>query len=190
MDLNAVQEALRSTPRIEDDPQNASASADAIDVLGVAAEFSKFLRNVSEQQTREIREIAASVSDTGRLHEALQREQERAAGSEQQLRKMAEVLIGTLDLFERMLAALSADPEMKPWETQTRQALELSLHNAAKIGFVALGTPGEAFDSSIHDLTREVPGGSAVEPRISAVLERGYALNGRILRRARVDYAE
>jgi molecular chaperone GrpE (heat shock protein) len=189
MKLQTVQQALGSLPQVN---EPASAASEPIDVLGAVAEFSKLLRKVGVQQTREVREILSSLQSSGsqteEIRQAWQREQERAAASEQQLRKLAEVLIAALDILERMHAAFEAAPGMQEWAQQTRQAIDVALHNSKKIGLVPLGAPGEPFDVAIHDLESEVPPGHRDPVHVGSVTTRGYALNGKVLRRASVDY--
>ncbi len=191
MELNkTVQQALRSIPRVEED--DPAAEGEVTDLLGAAADFSKLLRKLGIQQTREVREILSTLQAGGgqgeQVREAWQREQQRAAGSEQQLRKLAEVLIGTFDILDRMLAAFQGAAGMEEWEQQARQAVKLSLHNAEKVGLVSLGVTGEPFDGTIHDLVREIPAGHRGGVRVGSVVTRGYSLNGQVLRRAEVDY--
>jgi len=191
VELKTVQEALRSIPQIVEDTEVPTGKV--TDLVDAAAEFAKLLRKLGIQQTREAREILSALQEPGgqseQLREAWQREQQRATESERQLGKLAEVFIAALDILDRMLAAFQQAGGMEGWEQQARQAVELCLHNAEKIGFVALGSPGEPFDVAIHDLTRPVPSGQRGTVRVSAVVSRGYSLNGKVLRRAAVDFA-
>lgn len=191
MKLETLQEALRAIPQVTDPA--APSTGEISDLLSAAAEFSKLLRKLGVQQTREVRELLSSMqqpeTQSEELREAWQREQQRAAASEQQLRRLADVLVATLDIFDRMLAAFQDQRGMEPWERQTRQAIDVCLHSAEKVGLVALGTPGEPFDIAIHDLEREIPPGHRGTVRVGTVVTRGYALNGKVLRRATVDYA-
>lgn len=184
--LESVQQGFRSIPRVGD----SAPLAEIEDVLGAAAEFSKLLRKLGIQQVREVREALSSLQDPEgeQIREAWHREQQRAAGSEQQLRKVTDVLISTFDILERMLTAFRA-AEMEEWEKQTRQAIEICLHDAEKVGLVPLGVQGEIFDAAVHDIARELPREPRAVLLVSAVVTRGYALNGKVLRRAAVDYA-
>jgi molecular chaperone GrpE (heat shock protein) len=186
--LTTVQDALRAIPEVTEAPP---ASGEVEDVLGAAAEFSKLLRKAGIQQSREVREMLSSLQEPGgqseQIRDAWQREQQRATGSEQQLRKLAEVLIATLDILDRMVAAFEP-AHMEEWRVQTRQAVDLCIHNAEKVGLVPLGIPGEPFDIAVHDLTREVPRDHRGPIQVGSVITRGYSLNGKVLRRAEVDY--
>jgi molecular chaperone GrpE (heat shock protein) len=190
VELKTVQEALQSIPQVIDDPQ--TPAGNVTDLVDAAAEFAKLLRKLGVQQTREVREILSAFQEPSgqfeQLREAWQREQQRATESERQLGKLAEVFIAALDILDRMLTAFHQAGGMEDWERQTRQAVELCLHNAEKAGLVSLGSPGEPFDVAIHDLTRQVPPGHRGTVRVSTVVSRGYALNGNVLRRAQVDY--
>lgn len=190
MELKHLQQALRSIPQLED--PGAEPPAGVADALGAATEFSKLLRKLGSQQGRDAREILSALqkqdSQSGQIQQAWQREQERASASEQQLARMADVLVAAFDVLDRMLAALVAAGDMDTWEKQARQGIELCLHNAEKVGLVPLGAVGEPFDVSIHNLVRAVPPRHRGPVQVGAVVARGYALNGRVLRRAEVDF--
>ena len=111
-----------------------------------------------------------------------------APEEEAQNRKLAEVLIATFDILDRMLSVFTPKGPTSELYSQTQQAIDLCLHNAGKVGLVALGEPGEPFDTAIHALTRELPHGQSSSLRVASVATRGYALNGKVLRRAEVDY--
>lgn len=189
--LKAVQQGLRSSiPQVEEAAPGPS--GEVTDLLGAAAEFAKILRKLGIQQSREVRELLSTLQEPigqfEQVREAWQREQQRAAESERQLGKIAEVLIGALDIFDRMLTAFQQAGGMEDWEQQTRQALELCRNSAEKVGLVPLGNPGEPFDVAIHDLARQVPPDYRGTVRVSTVVSTGYALNGKVIRRSTVDY--
>lgn len=61
----------------------------------------------------------------------------------------------------------------------------------SKYGLEAYGEVGEAFDPQIHEALMQLPmEGELSGPTVSAVMQRGVKLNGRVIRPARVGVAE
>jgi molecular chaperone GrpE len=61
----------------------------------------------------------------------------------------------------------------------------------AKYGLEAYGEVGEPFDPQIHDALMQLPmAGELTGPTVSAVMQRGVRLNGRVIRPARVGVAD
>ncbi len=61
----------------------------------------------------------------------------------------------------------------------------------AKYGLEAYGEVGDAFDPQIHDALMQLPmEGELTGPTVSAVMQRGVRLNGRVIRPARVGVAQ
>lgn len=61
----------------------------------------------------------------------------------------------------------------------------------AKYGLEAYGEVGDAFDPQIHEALMQLPmEGELTGPTVSAVMQRGVRLNGRVIRPARVGVAD
>lgn len=61
----------------------------------------------------------------------------------------------------------------------------------AKYGLEAYGEVGDAFDPQIHDALMQFPmEGELTGPTVSAVIQRGVRLDGRVIRPARVGVAD
>lgn len=188
-DTETLREAFRSIPQIRS-LDGASAERRS-DLLCAAEEFAKVLRKLAVQQMRDSREILTTIQQSlgkaEQAYEAWQREQQRATASERQAKELATVLVGVLDLLDRMAASFESLDGMKEWARQTGQAVQLCLAEAGKVGLTALGSPGEPFDEKIHDIGQGGSPGHAGPWTVRAVVVRGYALNGQILRRAVVE---
>ncbi|MEL4357693.1 MULTISPECIES: nucleotide exchange factor GrpE [unclassified Luteococcus] len=61
---------------------------------------------------------------------------------------------------------------------------------AEKHGLVAFGEVGDEFDPNLHDALMQVPLPGATSTCVSQVMQRGYQMNGRVLRPARVAVSE
>jgi molecular chaperone GrpE len=58
-----------------------------------------------------------------------------------------------------------------------------------KAGIVDLNPVGEPFDANLHEAMAAQPSETAEPNSVLAVIQRGYTLNGRLLRAARVIVA-
>jgi molecular chaperone GrpE (heat shock protein) len=192
MELDEIREVLRSVPLVVDG--EAAGGEETADLLGAAAEFAKVLRRSGVQQLRDSRELVATLQEplakVEEVRAAWQREQQRAVESERQRKELAKVVIGALDILDRLLAAFQSISGMEDWAEQTENAIRSCLRQADKVGLVALAAPGEPFDESVHDANQRLGGRRRGDLRIKAVPVRGYALNGQVLRRATVDVAD
>lgn len=59
-----------------------------------------------------------------------------------------------------------------------------------RIGIVELNPVGEPFDPTLHEAMMVQPSATAAPDSVLSVVQRGYALNGRLLRPARVIVAK
>ena len=58
-----------------------------------------------------------------------------------------------------------------------------------RAGIVELNPQGEPFDANLHEAMAAQPSATAEPNSVLAVVQRGYSLNGRLLRAARVVIA-
>lgn len=108
------------------------------------------------------------------------------------LEKFSKELLSVVDNLERGLDALD-----KAVSDETTQALvdgvEMThkefINTLAKFGVVAMGEIGEAFNPELHEAISMQPA-EGIEPNhISTVLQKGYTLQGRVIRPAMVMVA-
>ena len=118
-----------------------------------------------------------------------------------------DVIRARLDLAssQRRLAALTQTLELRKLETEavlraaradaaaliegqaaTQRLLAKALERA---GIVELNPQGEPFDANLHEAMAAQPSATAEPNSVLAVVQRGYSLNGRLLRAARVVIA-
>lgn len=105
--------------------------------------------------------------------------------------KFAGEIVSVADSLERGLAALNADDEA---QAPARQGIELTLKVLldvfGRFNIEQIDPPGEPFNPDLHEAMAMVPSPDAEANSVLEVLEKGYALNGRLLRPARVVVAK
>lgn len=97
------------------------------------------------------------------------------------VQKFARDLLDTVDNFERALATVDGD---SPFIDGIRLTHKTLVDALAKHGVVAIDPMGEKLDPNLHEAVGIDPTGE--KDVISSVLQKGYTLNGRVLRPAMV----
>lgn len=107
------------------------------------------------------------------------------------LERFAADLLAVADSLERGLKALPEDDEtLRP----AREGLDLTrkvlLDVFGKHGIETVEPAGQPFDPELHEAMTMVPVPDAAPNSVVEVLEKGYTINGRLLRPARVVVAK
>lgn len=122
---------------------------------------------------------ANAVYEAQKSVERIQRESEKH--KEAVLEKFAKELLDSVDNLERAIAA--ADEEKNPLSEGVELTLKSLLTTLEKFGIVAVDT-ANGFNADLHQAVGIDPTAKANE--IGNVLQKGYSLNGRLLRPAMV----
>lgn len=106
------------------------------------------------------------------------------------LEKFAGEVITVADSLERALTSLDADNEtLAPAREGTQLTLKVLLDVFGRFNIAQLDPKGETFNPEQHEAMAMVPHPEAAPNSVIDVLEKGYTLNGRLLRPARVVVA-
>ena len=107
------------------------------------------------------------------------------------LEKFAGDVVTVADSLERALTALDADNEaLAPAREGTQLTLKVLLDVFGRFNIAQVDPRGETFNPELHEAMAMVPQPQAEPNSIIDVLEKGYTLNGRLLRPARVVVAK
>jgi molecular chaperone GrpE len=107
-------------------------------------------------------------------------EKEHARSVELASERLVKELLPTLDSLER---ALEADGDIKEGVEATREQLVGVL---AEEGLNPISSEGHSFDPEVHEALMSKPSEEHEEDTIIQTLERGYVLNGELIRPAKV----
>ena len=111
-----------------------------------------------------------------------------AASAEKRGRaELARELLPVLDNLDRALAAAAAEDEVVEGVRLVRDELAGVLE---RNGVESYEPQGEPFDPHLHEAMMTRPGEAGDEGKVLEVLEKGYRLDGQILRPARVVVGE
>ncbi|MBN6070886.1 nucleotide exchange factor GrpE [Aggregatibacter actinomycetemcomitans] len=107
------------------------------------------------------------------------------------LEKFAKDILNTIDNLERALAtpANTEDESVKALFDGVELTLKELLATVARFGIEPVGAVGEAFNPELHQAISMQPAEGFESNQITAVLQKGYLLNGRVIRPAMVMVA-
>lgn len=103
------------------------------------------------------------------------------------LEKFAADILSVADSLERALKTLDENDEaLKPAREGTELTLKVLLDVFARYNIEQVDPRGETFNPELHEAMTMVPSPDVEPNTVVDVLEKGYTLNGRLLRPARV----
>lgn len=107
------------------------------------------------------------------------------------LEKFSKDILNTIDNLERALAtpANKEDESVKALFDGVELTLKELVATVARFGVEAVGVVGEAFNPDLHQAISMQPAEGLETNQISVVLQKGYTLNGRVIRPAMVMVA-
>ena len=110
-------------------------------------------------------------------------ERERKFGNE----KILKALIPVVDSLELALKHSDVnDPAIKPIVEGVQNTTTLLLKELGKFGVEAVDPQGQPFDPNLHQAISMVPSPEVEAQHLLSVMQKGYTLNGRVVRPAMV----
>ena len=107
------------------------------------------------------------------------------------LEKFSKDILNTIDNLERALAtpANKEDESVKALFDGVELTLKELVSTVGRFGVESVGVVGEAFNTDLHQAISMQPAEGFETNQISVVLQKGYTLNGRVIRPAMVMVA-
>ena len=107
------------------------------------------------------------------------------------LEKFSKDILNTIDNLERALAtpANKEDESVKALFDGVELTLKELVSTVGRFGVEAVGVVGESFNPDLHQAISMQPAEGFETNQISVVLQKGYTLNGRVIRPAMVMVA-
>ena len=107
------------------------------------------------------------------------------------MEKFSKDILNTIDNLERALAtpANKEDESVKALFDGVELTLKELVSTVSRFGVEAVGVVGETFNPDLHQAISMQPAEGFETNQISVVLQKGYTLNGRVIRPAMVMVA-
>ncbi len=148
------------------------------DELSVLADELELVRRERDEYLDTMRRMKAEMENSRK-----RQERERARTMQLASEKLVRELLPVVDNLER---ALEAEGDIHEGVRATRDQLLAALERE---GLVPLVSDGESFDPAVHEAVMGQPSDEHEEDTVIQTLERGYVLNGRPIRPAKVIVA-
>ena len=170
----------------------------------VDVEEQKNTEDPLEEAIARVQELEAQLAETAKKEQDLllrtraeidnirrRTEQDVEKAHKFALEKFAKNILNTIDNLERALAtpANMEDESVKALFNGVELTLKELLATVARFGVEPVGVVGEVFNPDLHQAISMQPTDGFESNQITTVLQKGYLLNGRVIRPAMVMVA-
>ena len=170
----------------------------------VDVEEQKQVEDPLEEAIARVQELEAQLAETAKKEQDLllrtraeidnirrRTEQDVEKAHKFALEKFAKDILNTIDNLERALAtpANMEDESVKALFNGVELTLKELLATVARFGVEPVGVVGEIFNPDLHQAISMQPTDGFESNQITTVLQKGYLLNGRVIRPAMVMVA-
>ena len=177
-----VEETQQTEPSQELDPLE--------EAIARVQELEEQLKNQIEEAANKEQDILLrSRAEIENLRRRTEQDVEKA--HKFALEKFSKDILNTIDNLERALAtpANKEDESVKALFDGVELTLKELVSTVGRFGMEAVGVVGEAFNPDLHQAISMQPAEGFETNQISVVLQKGYTLNGRVIRPAMVMVA-
>lgn len=176
----SVVESQEQAETVESNDANNSAEAET-DVQALKAEIEALQQELTETKEQALR----AVADAQNVKRRAEKDAENAR--KYALEKFAGELLVVADNMERAIDSADAEIEgLKPLLEGVELTQKSLLAVFEKFNIEQLNPEGEPFDPQLHQAMSMVPNPNVEPNTVIAVMQKGYNLNGRLVRPAMV----
>lgn len=186
-DSELIAEVLEQTKQASEEGQAAEAGAENVEVSAEALQLQ--LEQAQQQAAANLDKAIRAMAEMENLKKRVQKDldDERKYG----LAKFAKELLSVLDSLELGIQAANGNsPEM----VKLREGSELTIKQFeavfAKFNIETIDPTGQPFNPELHQAMVMQPSATAQPNSVLNVFQKGYVLNGRLLRPAMVVVAK
>ncbi|MFL9693764.1 nucleotide exchange factor GrpE [Aeromonas veronii] len=188
--MNHEEQKVEAMEQVEAQPVeptdvDSEVTAEQARIAELEAQLETAIQKVAEERERALR-TAAEMENLRRRTELDVEKAHKFA-----LEKFANELLPVLDNLERAIELADKENEaLKPMIEGVELTLKSMQSGVAKFGLVALDPINQPFDPNAHQAMSMVPSADVAPNTVIAVMQKGYDLNGRVIRPAMVMIAK
>ncbi|MFM5550310.1 nucleotide exchange factor GrpE [Aeromonas veronii] len=188
--MNHEEQKVEAMEQVEAQPVeptdvDSEVTAEQARIAELEAQLETAIQKAAEERERALR-TAAEMENLRRRTELDVEKAHKFA-----LEKFANELLPVLDNLERAIELADKDNEaLKPMIEGVELTLKSMQSGVAKFGLVALDPINQPFDPNAHQAMSMVPSADVAPNTVIAVMQKGYDLNGRVIRPAMVMIAK
>ncbi len=179
-------EKAEQAPEEAAEHNEASPSADGGDADGSAMDLPARLADLQEKADDNYNKYMRLAAEMENLRKRTLRDVEHAR--KYGVERFASELLAVVDSLEMGIEA-GSDASIETLQAGERATLKLLVSALEKSGVEQLDPEGEPFDPNLHEAMTMQPSDTAEPGSVLTVVQKGYQLNGRLLRPARVIVA-
>lgn len=184
--MNHEEQKVEAMEQVEAQPVeptdvDSEVTAEQARIAELEAQLETAIQKAAEERERALR-TAAEMENLRRRTELDVEKAHKFA-----LEKFANELLPVLDNLERAIELADKENEaLKPMIEGVELTLKSMQSGVAKFGLVALDPLNQPFDPNAHQAMSMVPSADVAPNTVIAVMQKGYELNGRVIRPAMV----
>ena len=184
--MNHEEQKVEAMEQVEAQPVeptdvDSEVTAEQAHIAELEAQLETAIQKAAEERERALR-TAAEMENLRRRTELDVEKAHKFA-----LEKFAGELLPVLDNLERAIELADKENEaLKPMIEGVELTLKSMQSGVAKFGLVALDPTNQPFDPNAHQAMSMVPSADVAPNTVIAVMQKGYELNGRVIRPAMV----
>ncbi|MEV3803414.1 nucleotide exchange factor GrpE [Aeromonas veronii] len=188
--MNHEEQKVEAMEQVEAQPVeptdvDSEVTAEQARIAELEAQLETAIQKAAEERERALR-TAAEMENLRRRTELDVEKAHKFA-----LEKFANELLPVLDNLERAIELADKENEaLKPMIEGVELTLKSMQSGVAKFGLVALDPINQPFDPNAHQAMSMVPSADVAPNTVIAVMQKGYGLNGRVIRPAMVMIAK
>lgn len=188
--MNHEEQKVEAMEQVEAQPVeptdvDSEVTAEQARIAELEAQLETAIQKAAEERERALR-TAAEMENLRRRTELDVEKAHKFA-----LEKFANELLPVLDNLERAIELADKENEaLKPMIEGVELTLKSMQSGVAKFGLVALDPINQPFDPNAHQAMSMVPSADVPPNTVIAVMQKGYDLNGRVIRPAMVMIAK
>ncbi|MCZ0750954.1 nucleotide exchange factor GrpE [Aeromonas enteropelogenes] len=184
--MNHEEQKVEAMEQVEAQPVeptdvNSEVTAEQARIAELEAQLEAAQQASAEERERAIRAVAEMENLRRRAAQDVEKAHKFA------LEKFAGELLPVLDNLERAIELADKENDaLKPMIEGVELTLKSMQSGVAKFGLVALDPTNQPFDPNAHQAMSMVPSADVAPNTVIAVMQKGYELNGRVIRPAMV----
>ena len=188
--MNHEEQKVEAMEQVEVQPVeptdvDSEVTAEQARIAELEAQLETAIQKAAEERERALR-TAAEMENLRRRTELDVEKAHKFA-----LEKFAAELLPVLDNLERAIELADKENDaLKPMIEGVELTLKSMQSGVAKFGLVALDPINQPFDPNAHQAMSMVPSADVAPNTVIAVMQKGYDLNGRVIRPAMVMIAK
>ena len=183
LDSDAIEKSSDDQQSQSDAPEEAKGQSEAEEGLPDAADSSA-QEDSSEELTKVKDQLLRTFAEMENVRRRAQRDVENA--HKFAVEKLLSDLLPVVDSLEKAEEAAKTTDNADSMAEGISLSLKLFVSTLEKSGIAIVDPLGEPFDPQLHEAMAMVPNPDAEPNSVMDVMQRGYTLNGRLVRAAKV----